>query len=90
LELVIQTLKAQGILHLGNCDVIGSAPLIVFGKRSSNSTAYRNALIRNSDQFFFIIADYRNTNAGPNNATAQIAIAYSAPSFKISLAINGS
>ena len=49
------------MLHLGNCTVINSAPVIVFGK-NVNNTGFRNAFMGYSDIFYFLIGDYGNTN----------------------------
>ncbi len=40
------------MLHLGNCTVVNSAPVIVFGKNVSG-TGYRNAFIGYTDSFIF-------------------------------------
>ena len=71
------------MLHLGNCTVPGSAPVIVFGKNSGGGN--RNAFIGYSDTFFFLIGDYGNTNTS-NTLTQQVAIQYNSPS--LSLLIN--
>ncbi len=55
----------QSMLHLGNCEVLNSAPVIVFGK-NVNGTGFRNAFMGYTDNFFFVIGDYGNTNAGSN------------------------
>jgi hypothetical protein len=68
----------QSMLHLGNCTVANSAPVIVFGKKV-NGTGYRNAFMGYTDNFFFVIGDYGNTNTGSNALTSQLAILYSAP-----------
>jgi hypothetical protein len=75
------------MLHLGNCEVLNSAPVIVFGK-NVNNTGYRNAFMGYTDNFFFVIGDYGNTNAGANALTSQLAVLYSAPAS--SLVIQGS
>ena len=74
------------MLHLGNCTVPGSAPVIVFGKNTGGG--YRNAFIGYTDTFYFVIGDYGNTNAGSNTLTQQLAINYSAPG--LSILVNGS
>jgi hypothetical protein len=65
------------MLHLGSCDVVGSAPVIIFGKNTGGGS--RNAFMGYTDTFFFVIGDYGNSNAGPNTLTQQFAILYSAP-----------
>ena len=65
------------MLHLGNCTVLNSAPVIVFGK-NVNGTGFRNAFMGYTDTFFFVIGDYGNTNSS-NTLTSQLAILYSAP-----------
>ena len=72
------------MLHLGNCTVAGSAPVIVFGKNKGGES--RNTFIGYSDTFYFVIGDYGNTN-GTNTLTQQFAILYSAP---LSLVITAS
>ena len=42
----------QSMLHLGNCTVPGSAPVIIFGKNVSGG-GNRNAFMGYSDAFFF-------------------------------------
>ena len=73
----------QSYLHIGNCDVAGSSPLIIFGKRLSNNSGVRNALMGYTDTFYFVIGDYGNTNAGPNTLVQQLAIIFNAPSLSI-------
>ena len=77
----------QSMLHLGNCEVINSAPVIVFGK-NVNNVGFRNAFMGYTDSFFFVIGDYGSTNAGSNALTSQLAIIYNAPAS--SLVIQGS
>ena len=83
----IANTNPQSMLHLGNCEVINSAPVIVFGK-NVNNVGFRNAFMGYTDNFFFVIGDYGNTNAGANTLTSQLAILYSAPAS--SLVIQGS
>jgi hypothetical protein len=78
----------QSMLHLGNCTVANSAPVIVFGK-NVNGTGYRNAFMGYTDSFFFVIGDYGNTNTGSNALTQQLAIIYSAPALSILVGSNG-
>ena len=78
----------QSYLHLGNCEVANSAPVIVFGK-NVNGTAFRNAFIGYTDTFYFVIGDYGNTNAGSNTLTQQLAINYSAPGLSILVNASG-
>ena len=63
----IQNNNPQSMLHLGNCEVVGSAPVIIFGKNTGGGA--RNAFVGYSDSFFFIIGDYGNSNAGANTLT---------------------
>ncbi len=65
------------MLHLGNCTVLNSAPVIVFGK-NVNGTGFRNAFMGYTDNFYFVIGDYGNTNTS-NSLTQQLAIIYNAP-----------
>ena len=71
------------MLHLGNCEVANSMPVIIFGK--NNISGYRNAYVGYNSSFFFVIGDSWNTN-GPNT-TPQLSILYSAP--QSSLGISG-
>ncbi len=77
----------QSMLHLGNCEVPGSAPVFVFGKNNAGN-GFRNAFMGYTENFFFVIGDYGNANAGSNALTSQLAILYSAPAS--SLVIQGS
>jgi hypothetical protein len=77
----------QSMLHLGNCKVLNSAPVIVFGK-NVNSTGFRNAFMGYTDNFFFVICDYGNTNASSNALTSQLAILYSAPASSLGIQAN--
>ena len=72
------------MLHLGNCEVANSMPVIIFGK--NKISGYRNAYVGYNSSFFFVIGDYGNTN-GPNTLTPQLSILYSAP--QSSLGISG-
>jgi hypothetical protein len=78
----------QSMLHLGNCEVVGSAPVIVFGKNVSG-TSFRNAFMGYTDNFFFVIGDYGNTNAGANALTSQLAIIYNAPASSLVIETSG-
>jgi hypothetical protein len=78
----------QSMLHLGNCEVINSAPVIVFGK-NVNNTGFRNAFMGYTDSFFFVIGDYGNTNAGANALTSQLAIIYNAPASSLVIETSG-
>jgi hypothetical protein len=88
-SLGIKNSAPQSMLHLGNCEVANSAPVIIFGKNVSGagpSSGLRNAFMGYTDTFFFVIGDYGSSNAGPNTLTQQLAIQYSAPA--LSLLIN--
>ena len=76
------------MLHLGNVDVAGSSPITVFGKKSSDSSGYRNALIGYNDSFYFVIADYGNTS-GANSITVQLSIYYTAPQSSLNINASG-
>jgi hypothetical protein len=67
----------QEYLHMGNCNVSDWNPAIVLGK--NNGSGARNAFIGYTENFFFVLGDWGNSNAGPNTLTAQVAIVYSAP-----------
>ena len=45
----------QSYLHLGNSDVIGSDPAIVFGKGLSNNGGWRNAYMGYTENFFLLL-----------------------------------
>jgi hypothetical protein len=83
----VSNLFPQSMLHLGNCEVVGSAPVIIFGKNTGGGT--RNAFMGYSDSFFFVIGDYGNTNAGPNTLTSQLAIIYNAPASSLVIQSSG-
>jgi hypothetical protein len=83
-NLGIQNSSPLSMLHLGNCEVNGSAPVIVFGKNTGGGS--RNAFIGYSDSFYFLIGDYGNSNTS-NTLTQQLAIHYSAPG--LSILVNG-
>jgi hypothetical protein len=78
----------QSMLHLGNCEVLNSAPVIVFGK-NVNGTGFRNAFMGYTDNFFFVIGDYGNTNAGSNALTSQLAVIYNAPASSFVIKTSG-
>ena len=81
----IQNTNPLSMLHLGNCTVVNSAPVIVFGK-NVNGTGFRNAFMGYTDNFYFVIGDYGNTNSS-NSLTQQLAIIYNAP---LSIIVNSS
>ena len=76
----------QSTLHLGNCTVANSAPVIIFGKNINGG--FRNAFMGYTDSFFFVIGDYGNTN-GANTLTQQLASVYSAPALSLLIASSG-
>ncbi len=61
----IQNTNPQSMLHLGNCEVPGSAPVIVFCKNGAEN-GHTNALVGFNPALYSIIADYGNKNAGSN------------------------
>ncbi len=67
-NLSIQNTNPQSMLHLGNCEVLNSAPVIIFGK--NNGPGFRNAFMGYSESFYFLIRDYGGTN-GTNTLTQQ-------------------
>jgi hypothetical protein len=73
----VLNLFPQSMLHLGNCEVANSSPVIIFGKNNGGGGS-RNCFMGYTDTFFFCIGDYGNTNA-TNTLTQQFAILYSAP-----------
>jgi hypothetical protein len=75
------------MLHLGNCTVANSAPVIIFGK-NVNGTGFRNAFMGYTDTFFFVIGDYGNTNTS-NTLTQQLAINYAAPALSLIIGSSG-
>jgi hypothetical protein len=86
-NLGIQNSAPLSMLHLGNCTVLNSAPVIVFGK-NVNGTSFRNAFVGYTDTFFFVIGDYGNTNTS-NNLTQQLAIQYNAPALPLLISSSG-
>jgi hypothetical protein len=77
----IQNTNPQSMLHLGNCEVNGSAPVILFGK--NNGPGVRNAFLGYSESFYFLIGDFGGTNSGSNTLTQQLAIHYGSPALSI-------
>ena len=84
----IANVNPQSMLHLGNSDVAGSNPAIVFGKRLADNTGSRNAFISYTDTFIFCIGDNGNTN-GSSNLITQLGINYAAPSASLVIGTNG-
>ena len=78
----------QSMLHLGNSDVAGSNPAIVFGKRLANNAGFRNAFISYTDDFIFCIGDNGSSNVS-STLVAQFGIHYAAPSAALVIALNG-
>ena len=52
----------QSYLHLGNCDLAGSSPVLLFGKRLSNNSGFRTAFFGYDTSFNFCIGDAGNIN----------------------------
>ncbi len=71
------------MLHLGNCEVVGSEPVIIF---ENTGWGWRNAFMGYTDTFYFVNGDYGSINA-TNTLTQQIAISYNAP---LSIIVAGS
>jgi hypothetical protein len=84
----IQNTNPQSMLHLGNCTVLNSAPVIVFGE-NVNNVGFRNAFMGYTDNFFFVIGDYVNTNSGSNALTSQLAILCNAPASSLVIEASG-
>jgi hypothetical protein len=84
----ISNTNPQSMLHLGNSDVAGSNPAIVFGKRLADNTGFRNAFISYTDNFIFCIGDNGNTNVSSTLIT-QFGIHYAAPGASLVIALNG-
>jgi hypothetical protein len=77
------------ILHLGNCTVTNSAPVVVFGK-NVNGTGFRYAFFGYTDSFYFVIGDYGNTNTASSKTLAsQLAILYNAPQSSLVILSTG-
>ncbi len=74
------------MLHLGNCEVLNSAPVFIFGK--NNGAGFRNAFIGYSETFYFLIEDYGGTNA-TNTLTQQLAIRNGSPALSILVEATG-
>jgi hypothetical protein len=68
----------QSYMHLGNVDVAGASPILLFGKRLSNNSGFRTPFIGYNDSFEFCIGDAGNVN---NNVLIiqQIRISYACP-----------
>ena len=45
----------QSYMHLGNVDLAGSSPVLLFGKRLWNSSGFRTAFIGYNDAFIFVL-----------------------------------
>ena len=75
-------LDIDGIMRLGNVDLIGSHGKLIFAKRSSTGSV-RQAIVGYTDNYEFAIADGLDTNNG------QIKISYPAPSNTIYCHGNG-
>ena len=84
----ISNTNPQSMLHLGNSDVAGSNPAIVFGKRLADNTGFRNAFISYTDNFIFCIGDNGGTNVS-STLTTQFGIHYAAPGASLVIALNG-
>jgi hypothetical protein len=82
----VSNLFPLSMLHLGNCEVAGSSPVIVFGKNTGGG--YRNAFIGYNDSFYFCIGDYGNTNTS-NSFTNQFGILYNAPASSFVIQSSG-
>jgi hypothetical protein len=82
----IQNTNPLTMLHLGNCTVTGSAPVLVFGKNTGSG--FRNAFIGYNDSFYFCIGDYGNTNTS-NSFTNQFGILYNAPASSFVIQSSG-
>ena len=50
------------VLHLGNADVAGLAPFLLFGKGLPNSSGFRNCMIGDDDSFWFNLGDFGGSN----------------------------
>ncbi len=86
-DLGIQNPTPLSMLHLGNCTVLNSSPVIVFGKNVNNS-GFRNAYIRYTNSFYFTLGDYGNTNTS-NTLTSHLAIIFSAPGSSLVIQTSG-
>jgi hypothetical protein len=80
-------INAQAYLHLGNCEVSGSNPAIVFGKNISGG-GNRNAFISYTEDFFFCIGDNGNKHSS-TTLTAQRAKHYGTPYASLVIGVNG-
>jgi hypothetical protein len=78
----------QSYMHLGNVDVAGASPILLFGERLANSTGFRTAFIDYNDSFEFCIGDAGNVN---NNVQIiqQIKISYACPVSSMVVASSG-
>ena len=85
-NLGIQNTSPLSMLHLGNCTVLNSAPVIVFGKNTGGGS--RNAFMGYTDSCFFVIGDFGNTTTS-NTLTSQLAITYNAPASALVIQSSG-
>ena len=81
-------INPQSYMHLGNVDVAGASPVLLFGKRLSNNTGFRTAFLGYNDSFEFCIGDAGNVN---NNVLIiqQIKISYACPVSSLVVGSNG-
>jgi hypothetical protein len=85
-NLGIQNSSPLSMLHLGNCTVTNSSPVLIFGKNTGSG--FRNAFIGYNDSFYFCIGDYGNTNTS-NSFTNQFGILYNAPASSFVIQSSG-
>ncbi len=76
----ISNTNPQSMLHFGICEVLNSAPVIIFGK--NNGPGFRSAFMGYSESFYFLIGDCGGTN-GTNTLSQQLAIHYGSLSLSI-------
>ena len=77
----------QSYMHLGNCDVAGSSPVLLFGKRLANSE--QNLLvITYNDSFSFCVGDAGNVNSSVVTVQ-QFQMSYAGSSGSLSIGSSG-
>jgi hypothetical protein len=81
----------KSYMHLGNCDVAGASPVLLFGKRLIYSNGFRTAFIAYDDAFNFCLGDAGGTNDGISSSSLvkQLTIAWNAPTVPLAIGSSG-
>ena len=81
----------KSFMHLGNCDVAGSSPVLLLGKRLVASNGFRTAFIAYDDAFNFCLGDAGGTNDGISSTSLvkQLTIAWNSPTVALAIGSSG-